>query len=399
MMSTTTELTTVYDCGGGNKEYVFCCKGRPFTSMVSETKPSMTLIDYDLVRDLKLKISDLQCSKFTFAGRTLRVFGTVCQVVQTIQNGFTSGNFQIKAKVVLDLYKTFDTFSLASPGMIKQLSGSKSPPSPEPTTSSRAATTPSPSPRHSPPSKRSRASPSAPAPETPPRATTPSTSKQSRATPSAQAPSSPSQPSPSAPTPSSSPPSLSSVKLSSPRSPPGYPTPAFMRMTVRDLPRCMSVKADQLNVSKKKPPFIINTRYLDNVFAGADKLSGKDELHAITAALPDGKLSKFGDDQFLVQTPGGLRYISGHGRHKCSRDCYQLCGGGGAQGVPHNCGFHRQWIFPVGFKPCGSTCRGAFCVCHNQEQGIADQENNDEEKIKCDDIFNLGPYCNFLTIN
>jgi len=167
---------------------------------------------------------------------------------------------------------------------------------------------------------------------------------------------------------------------------------------VRDLPRCMSVKADQLNVSKKKPPFVINTRYLDNVFAGADKLSGKDELHAITAALPDGKLSKFGDDQFLVQTPGGLRYISGHGRHKCSRDCYQLCGGGGAQGVPHNCGFHRQWIFPVGFKPCGSTCRGAFCVCHNQEQGSDDQENN-EENIKCDDIFNLGPYCNFLAIN
>ena len=41
------------------KEFVFSCKGRPFTAMVSTEieSPTSTLIDFELVRDLNIKIN------------------------------------------------------------------------------------------------------------------------------------------------------------------------------------------------------------------------------------------------------------------------------------------------------------------------------------------------------
>ena len=52
----------------------------------------------------------------------MRILGHVTTAVQTIKNGFTSGNFQFSAKVVLDLNKNLDTFSIAGHKMSKQLS-------------------------------------------------------------------------------------------------------------------------------------------------------------------------------------------------------------------------------------------------------------------------------------
>ena len=118
-------LTTFYNYSGGNEsEFVFSCKGRPFTSLISSflPTPSSTLIDYGLVKDLNLKITDLQCQKFHYGGHKMRILGHVTTAVQTIKNGFTSGNFQFSAKVVLDLNKNLDTFSIAGHKMSKQLS-------------------------------------------------------------------------------------------------------------------------------------------------------------------------------------------------------------------------------------------------------------------------------------
>ena len=105
------KLTLCYQYGNEDLEYVFCCRGRPFTSLSSShlPTPTSTLIDYGLVRDLGLKMQDLQCKKFYFGGHKMRILGKISTTVQCIQNGFVSGNFQIKAVVVLDLTKNLDT--------------------------------------------------------------------------------------------------------------------------------------------------------------------------------------------------------------------------------------------------------------------------------------------------
>ena len=67
-------------------------------------------------------MTDLQCQKFHYGGHKMRILGHVTTAVQTIQNGFTAGNYQFSAKVVLDLNKNLDTFSIAGHKMSKQLS-------------------------------------------------------------------------------------------------------------------------------------------------------------------------------------------------------------------------------------------------------------------------------------
>ena len=77
-------FTTRYSYGGRDQEYVFCCRGRPFAALVSQNLPTPTssLIDFDLVKTLGLKVTDLQCKKFFFAGYKMRILGRVSTTVQ-----------------------------------------------------------------------------------------------------------------------------------------------------------------------------------------------------------------------------------------------------------------------------------------------------------------------------
>ena len=161
------EPTMCYTYGNEEKEYVFCVKGRPFPCLVSPYLPTPTssLLDYNLVRDLGLKMTDLQCQKFSFSGFKMRILGKVSLTAQTIHNGISSGAFQIKANVILDLAKNLDTECVAGTKMAAQLSGNSSPTSPTstPAPSVPAAASPrTPSPRSS-----SRPSPRSP-PSLPP---------------------------------------------------------------------------------------------------------------------------------------------------------------------------------------------------------------------------------------
>jgi len=109
-------LTTFYEYNSQEQEFVFCCKGKPFATLVSSNLPTPTcnLIDFDLVRDLGLKMTDLQCRKFYFAGNKFRVLGKVSTTVQCIEEGALSGaNFHIKGLVVSDLNKTLDSHCVA----------------------------------------------------------------------------------------------------------------------------------------------------------------------------------------------------------------------------------------------------------------------------------------------
>ena len=113
--STQSEPTMCYDYANQEKEYVFCVKGRPFPCLVSPHLPTPTasLIDYDLVRDTGLKMSDLQCQKFSYAGYKMRILGKVSLTVQCIHDGVSSGTFHLKGNVVLNLAKNLDTECIA----------------------------------------------------------------------------------------------------------------------------------------------------------------------------------------------------------------------------------------------------------------------------------------------
>ena len=116
--------TMSYNYGNEDKEFVFCCKGRPFPCLVSPHLPTPTasLLDYNLVRDLGLQMHDLQCQKFSFAGFKMRILGKIATTVQCIHEGVSSGTFHIKANVVLDLAKNLDTECVAGIKMVAQLS-------------------------------------------------------------------------------------------------------------------------------------------------------------------------------------------------------------------------------------------------------------------------------------
>ena len=117
-------LTTSQQYSPEMKEYIFAIKGRPFAMLASQKLPvpPVSLIDFNLVRDLGLEIQDLQCSKYTFAGMKLRILGRISQTLQTIQDGKISGTAHVRANVVENLYGTFDCHSIAGKKMTEMLS-------------------------------------------------------------------------------------------------------------------------------------------------------------------------------------------------------------------------------------------------------------------------------------
>ena len=54
-------------------------------------------------------MTNIQCMKFSYAGNKLHILGSVSTSVQCVHNGRLIGNHHIRARVVLDLKKTFDT--------------------------------------------------------------------------------------------------------------------------------------------------------------------------------------------------------------------------------------------------------------------------------------------------
>ena len=132
-MSPTTDVkyvTLSNDGSQGDREFVFACKGRPFVVLTAPnfptpaTTPATTLMDYTLVRDLNLRMSDLQCSKFNYGGQKLRVLGKISTSVQCITSGAVSGNMHLKALVIQDLYRSFYVHAIAVDKLSSKLNGS-----------------------------------------------------------------------------------------------------------------------------------------------------------------------------------------------------------------------------------------------------------------------------------
>ena len=309
------------------KEYIFCIKGRPFGCLVSPhlPTPTSTIIDYNIVRDIGMKMSDLQYTKFSFGGQKMRILGKVSFTVQTIHNGLASGNFHMKANVVLDLFKNFEIESIAGVKIQKQLEGRNS----NCTYSgalSTGSSTPS-TPRSSPPPSRA---------ATPPKARSPSPPK--------------------------APPT--------PKSPPGFPA---QPQHLGSVPR----KAQTPPYVTRKPRISVsmltalpddtirgrNLHHLEAAFCNADiMLDTNRELRALHEADPQGRVTVDENRIMTFTTTGGLKYELGHGRNRCHPAMCQ----DRTENIPNNCGYLvGQWLIPYGFQPCGPTCRAAYCPCIN----------------------------------
>ena len=154
-------VTLCYDDYPDQREFVFSIKGRPFSMLSSQklSTPTTSLIDYNLVNDLQLKMTDLQCSKFTYGGQRFRILGKISQTVQTIKNGVISGTVHLKASVVEGLRNVFDSHSIAGKKFSELLSrkvSKTSPPASPRTTPPRSTRSPeTPSTRQTPPKVKS----------------------------------------------------------------------------------------------------------------------------------------------------------------------------------------------------------------------------------------------------
>ena len=340
MSTLNNNFTLCYQYGNEDLKYVFSCHGRPFLSLLSSNlpTPTSTLIDYRLVKDLGLKMADLQCKKFYFAGHKMRILGKVSTTIQTIHNGYVSGNFQLKALVVLDLANNLDTDSVIGTKMSSQIHN-------------RATTSPG---RTSPPPSTGRPSP----PTTPPqgRPSPPPTPPHGRPSPPPTPPEGRPSPTPSStgrPTPPVS-------------SPPGFPpSPLYLTGSVSvATPSSPHVAVSLLSEHGQMSPLSANLHALQMTFFGADTEPDPNvEVNAILRYDDKGDLGLYDNLQMRYILSNGLVYRTGHGRDKCNYDQCVLDAHDENDVVSHNCGFHPQWLYPPWFKCCGSLCRGAFCNC------------------------------------
>ena len=316
-----------------DQEFVFVTKGRPFGCLVSPhlPTPTATLIDYNLVRDVGMKMQDLQYTKLSYAGNKMRILGKVSVTVQTIHDGLASGNFQLKANVVLDLQKFLDVEGVAGVKLTKQLQR-KDVTSPNNTpclgasdlsSDSSAASSPS-TPKSTP-----RRSPRPARAATPPRTCSP------------------------APAPA-------------PKSPPGFPTqPQFRKLVSKQAHN----RPPEISVSMLTTPADPTTRgrnldAMEETFCNADIMTDTNrELRALHEADPNGRVTVDDNRKMTFTTSAGLRYELGHGRNRCHP---AMCQDKTPDQVPNNCGYKfGQWLIPYGFSPCGPDCRAAFCTCIN----------------------------------
>ena len=359
LKSTSNNLfTTKYSYGNNDNEFVLCCKGRPFAVLVSPSlqTPTASLMDFDLVRSLGLKMTSLQCRKFNYSGYKLRVLGRVTTAVQCVQNGKLGHTFHLKCDVVSDLYTTLDTHCVASAGLQQHLGtqktiiigddgggnqsnvSSSAPPPPvrnaaPPAPTASAAPPEPPTAGAASPTATTSSAPSAPTPRTPPRA-------------------------------SAAPPAAAQ----SPRSPPGFPaTPqhsASSPSTATEAGTEATIPVRRVVDGLELSPFSANIRALGETFQDADlERTENDQIQTLEEVDEDGYLDTDGHGgDYMFTFTNRLRYSVKHGRHGCSRN---KCAQSNLSKKPyfHNCGYHPQWHLPLGFTPCGDRCKGGFCFC------------------------------------
>ena len=85
------------------------------------------MIDHNLVMELGLKITDLQCKKICFAGKKLRLLGKISMTVQCIKDGKMFANMHLRGSVVENLKDVIDSHCIAGQKLTTILNASPVP--------------------------------------------------------------------------------------------------------------------------------------------------------------------------------------------------------------------------------------------------------------------------------
>ena len=391
-------ITASHHYPDADSEFVFSYRGQPFAAAIASScpAPTSTLIDFAMVRDFKMKMTDFKCQKFSFANQKLRIVGKISSFVQYVKDGTPLGQYKFSATVVRGLTQALDVDSIAGTRLVSQLTGKSEDvkPSPEPA----AKPSPKPAAKTSPELAAEQSSESAT--KTSPKcddaaeivpAAVPGV--QPVATPGlAQDPPVPPAASAAPPAPSTPPRAPTTSSARSPRSPPGFPaTPqhqasSFPASTTTDTKTEATIPVQRVLDGLPMSPFTANIRALAEAFNDADMTRDVDEQMKILEDVDSDGDVDFDENEgsYMYKLTNGLRYTVGHGRHGCTRKkCPKT--NFNKKKIPSNCGYHPQWALPEGFQHCGDRCKAAFCPCLRQYHShtpaeIAENRKKDEEE-------------------
>ena len=113
-------------------DYTFVCGKIPFAISCSTTlnHGSYNLIDLDLVNKMKIPLQKIKVCRMNYLGENLRSVGHIDQTIQCVKNGIVQGTIHLSAKVVRNLYESFNVDCIASFKTYERLTGK--PPAPDP---------------------------------------------------------------------------------------------------------------------------------------------------------------------------------------------------------------------------------------------------------------------------
>ena len=327
-----------------DEEFVFSRRGQTFAVLVPGDLPLPTsnLIDLSLANDMKLKISNLKCQKYSYGGFNMRIVGQVTTHVQCIKDGYPVGKIHFTASVVRGLSTNLDTDSVAGTKLARLLSRQECrqiPDVPETicdTIEKEECKDVSKLPLQLP--EDAKLPPQLPRVDT----TTPPTARDATTTPPADNCHDDAQ---------------HEGVGGRDNDPPGADGGRD-----NDCPS-LSGKVQSVAVLQNLSPHDANMKVFNITFGHADFQPDPDiEMDTLfvhnTNAKIRGQLHRDPHRQFRFIRDDNLVYSSQHGRNKCSRSKCSLL-----TDVPHNCAFHPQWLLPDRFEPCGQRCQSAFCYC------------------------------------
>ena len=324
-------VTMRQDGNFGDQEFVVACKGRPFTILSSTNLPTplASYIDHKLVAELKLRISDLQCSKLFFGSKKMRILGKISTTVQCIRNGQISGNLYIKASVVENLCENFDVHCIAGNKLSQLLTSS-----PDQDHDANAQSDDEP--------------------------TTPQQKKKRKKTSRS-----------SDVSPSSSTPNLEKTQTSTPSSTPARDQDISSPFSASFTARRTAINATLAAQAKQSPDHSIFERIgYPPTSPPTFATEGSPSLQSPRRSPPGFPAAKYSPSTNISRlcAMGGVMigqlrsgqghpvFYPDHGPRKCLPSCRGL-------DPPLNCGYNVDYSLPTGFQMCGHACRGAFCDC------------------------------------
>ena len=114
-------------------DFTFMCSKVPFAVTCSKTfhHGAYNIIDLDLVNKMKIPLQRIKVTRMQFMGENMRSVGFIDQTIQCVHQGRVQGTVHLSARVVRNLFDTFNVDCVASAKTYERLMGSKPPDPPQ----------------------------------------------------------------------------------------------------------------------------------------------------------------------------------------------------------------------------------------------------------------------------